>query len=220
MESGLSHRPTIEDVMGLSYAHPARHRQEYLTVLQALLRDHTVAYPGETLRVTAAVSVPEPQPLPVRLAALAPRMLQLAGSLAEGPIPWMAGVETLATPVVPRLQAAAREAGRPAPRLCVGLPRAVTADVPGAWEAAARILARYGQLTHSRRLLDREDAQGPANVAVLGHEGEVTRQLQALARAGATDFLAAIFPVGADAAGSRARTWELLRSLQETALTF
>src|SRR5215831_11296836 len=30
---GLSHRPTIEDVMGLSYAHPARHMQEYLTVL-------------------------------------------------------------------------------------------------------------------------------------------------------------------------------------------
>jgi len=157
-------------------------------VLQALLRDHTVAYPGETLRVTAAVSVPEPQPLPVLLAALAPRMLQLAGSLAEGPIPWMAGVETLATPVVPRLQAAAREAGRPAPRLCVGLPRAVTDDVPGAWEAAARILARYGQLTHSRRLLDREDAQGPADVAVLGHEGEVTRQLQALARVGAPAF--------------------------------
>jgi hypothetical protein len=55
---------------------------------------------------------------------------------------------------------------------------------------------------------------------VIGNEDEVTRQLQALAGAGATDFLAAIFPAGADAAGSRARTWELLRRLQETALTF
>jgi 5,10-methylenetetrahydromethanopterin reductase len=71
-----------------------------------------------------------------------------------------------------------------------------------------------------RRLLDREDAQGPADVAVIGNEGEVTHQLQALARARATDFLAAIFPIGADATGSRARTWALLRSLQETALTF
>jgi F420-dependent oxidoreductase-like protein len=217
---GLSHRPVIEDVMGLSYAHPARHMQEYLTVLQALLHDHTVAYTGETLRVTADVSVPEPRPLPVLLAALAPRMLQLAGSTAEGTITWMAGVNTLATHVVPRLQAAAREAGRPAPRVCVGLPIAVTDDVTGARGAAARIFERYGQLTNYRRLLDREDAQGPADVAVIGNEGEVTRQLQALARAGATDFLAAMFPVGIDVAGSRARTWALLQSLHETALTF
>jgi hypothetical protein len=60
----------------------------------------------------------------------------------------------------------------------------------------------------------------PADVAVLGNEGEVTRQLRALARAGATDFLAAMFPVGADAAGSRARTWALLQRVHETALTF
>jgi hypothetical protein len=31
-----------------------------------------------------------------------------------------------------------------------------------------------------RRLLDREDAQGPANVAVIGNEGEVACQLRAV----------------------------------------
>ena len=154
------------------------------------------------------------------LAALAPRMLQLAGSMAEGTITWMAGVKPLATHVVPRLHAAAREVGRPAPRVCVGLPIAVTDDVAGAREAAGRLFERYGQLTNYRRLLDLEDAQGPADVAVIGNEGDVTRQLQALARAGATDFLAAIFPVGIDVAGSRARTWALLQRVHETALTF
>jgi 5,10-methylenetetrahydromethanopterin reductase len=147
-------------------------------------------------------------------------MLQLAGSMADGTITWMAGVKTIASHVVPRLQASAREAGRPVPRVCVGLPIAVTDDVPGAREAAARLFGRYGQLTNYRHLLDIEEAQGPADVAVMGNEVEVTRQLRALARAGATDFLAAIFPVGTDAAGSRARTWDLLRSLQGTALTF
>jgi 5,10-methylenetetrahydromethanopterin reductase len=111
---GLSHRPVIEDVMGLSYAHPARHMQEYLTVLQALLHDHTVAYTGETLRVTAEVLVPAPRPLPILLAALAPRMRQLAGRMADGTITWMEGVKTIAAHVVPRPQAAAREAGHPA----------------------------------------------------------------------------------------------------------
>jgi hypothetical protein len=67
-------------------------------------------------------------------------------------------------------------------------------------------------------MLDIEDAQRPADVAVMGNEAAVTRQLRAFARAGATDFLAAIFPVGADAAGSWARTWDLLRSLQGTSL--
>jgi alkanesulfonate monooxygenase SsuD/methylene tetrahydromethanopterin reductase-like flavin-dependent oxidoreductase (luciferase family) len=66
-------------------------------------------------------------------------------------------------------------------------------------------------------MLDIEGAQGPADVAVIGNEAEVTRQLRDFAAAGATDFLAALFPVGGeDMAGSKARTWELLRSLQGT----
>jgi F420-dependent oxidoreductase-like protein len=213
---GLSHRPVIEDVMGLSYEHPARHMQEYLTVLQALVRDHKVVYIGKTLRVTAEVSVPETRPLPILLAALAPRMLQLAGSMADGTITWMAGLKTVASHVVPRLTAAAQEAGRPAPRACVGLPIAVTNDVAAAHETAGRIFARYGQLTNYRRMLDIEDAQGPADVAVIGNEDEVTRQLRDFAVAGVTDFLAAVFPVGEDATGSRTRTWDLLQSLQGT----
>jgi alkanesulfonate monooxygenase SsuD/methylene tetrahydromethanopterin reductase-like flavin-dependent oxidoreductase (luciferase family) len=59
-------------------------------------RNHTIEYTGETLRVTAEVSVPEPRPLPALLAALAPHMLQLAGSMAEGTITWMVGMKTIA----------------------------------------------------------------------------------------------------------------------------
>jgi 5,10-methylenetetrahydromethanopterin reductase len=214
---GLSHRPVIEDEMGLSYEHPVRHMREYLTVLQALVRQHKVAYTGDTLRVTTEISVPEPQPLPILLAALAPRMLQLAGAMADGTITWMAGLKTIASHVVPRLSAAAQEARRPTPRVCVGLPIAVTDDMAAAREAASRIFVRYGELTNYRRMLDIEGAQGPADVAVIGNEAEVTRQLRDFAAAGATDFLAALFPVGGeDAAGSKARTWELLRSLQGT----
>ena len=213
---GLSHRPVIEDVMGLSYEHPVRHMREYLTVLQALTRQHKVAYMGDTLHVTTEVSVPETQPLPILLAALAPRMLQLAGAMAEGTITWMAGLKTIASHVVPRLSAAAQEARRPMPRVCVGLPIAVTDDMAAAREAAARIFVRYGQLTNYRRMLDIEGAQGPADVAVIGNEAEVTRQLRDFAAAGATDFLAALFPVGEGITGSKARTWELLRSLQGT----
>ena len=98
----------------------------------------------------------------------------------------------------------------------MGLPIAVTDDVGAARQAAARIFERYGQLTNYRRMLDIEDAQGPADVAVIGNEAEVTRHLRDLAAAGATDFLAVLFPAGEEAAGSKTRTWELLRSLQGT----
>ena len=183
---GLSHRPVIEDEMGLSYEHPVRHMREYLTVLQALVRQHKVAYTGDTLRVTTEISVPEPQPLPILLAALAPRMLQLAGAMADGTITWMAGLKTIASHVVPRLSAAAQEARRPTPRVCVGLPIAVTDDMAAAREAASRIFVRYGELTNYRRMFDIEGAQGPADVAVIGNEAEVTRQLRDFAAAGAS----------------------------------
>jgi 5,10-methylenetetrahydromethanopterin reductase len=92
-------------------------------------------------------------------------MLQLAGAMADGTITWMAGLKTIASHVVPRLRTAAQEAGRPSPRVCVGLPIAVTDDVTAAREAAARLFVRYGQLTNYRRMLDIEGAQGPEDVA-------------------------------------------------------
>ena len=38
---GLSHRVVIEDMFGLSYAAPAKHMREYLTVLMPLIRGET-----------------------------------------------------------------------------------------------------------------------------------------------------------------------------------
>ena len=44
---GLSHQVVIEDMMGLSYAHPARHMREYLSVLGPLLRGEMANFSGE-----------------------------------------------------------------------------------------------------------------------------------------------------------------------------
>ena len=90
---------------------------------------------------------------------------------------------------------------------------AVTDDPQGAREQAARYYERYGQLTNYRRMLDLEGIEGPSEVALIGNEAEVEGQLQAYAGAGATDFLASIFPVGEDEEASIARTTSLLKSL-------
>ena len=50
-------------------------------------------------------------------------------------------------------------------------------------------------------------------MALIGNEEEVEQQLRAYADAGATEFLASIFPVGVDEGASLTRTTNLLKSL-------
>ena len=210
---GFSHRPSIEDTMGLSYHSPAGHMREYLTVVRSLIDQGRVDFEGRSFNVRAELTVPESTPCPIIIAALAPRMLRLAGEMADGTVTWMAGVKTIDSHIAPRIQAAAQAAGRPQPRVVVGLPVAVTDDPSGARQRAAGTYERYGQLTNYRRLLDIEGVEGPSEVAVVGNEAQVEEQLRAFAGAGTTDFISSILPVGEDHEESASRTWQLLRSL-------
>ena len=210
---GLSHKPVVEAMWGLSYERPAAHMREYLSVLRPLLKEGRVSFSGEFFRVNATVQVVAAEPPPVLIAALAPVMLRLAGEVADGTVTWMAGRKTLETHIVPRINAAAEAAGRTEPRVVVGLPVAVTDDVGEARERAARSFQIYGSLANYQRMLKIEGAAGPAEVAIMGDEKEVERQLRGIASAGATDFLAGMFPVGDDASGSLDRTRALLKSL-------
>src|SRR5881628_2500981 len=92
---GLSHQIVIEGMLGLSFARPYTHMREYLAVLAPLVREGTVSHAGEEYRVTAQLAVPGARPCPILLAALAPRMLALAGGIADGTITWMTGPRTL-----------------------------------------------------------------------------------------------------------------------------
>ncbi|MEW6273297.1 MAG: TIGR03564 family F420-dependent LLM class oxidoreductase [Thermodesulfobacteriota bacterium] len=210
---GLSHQLVIEGMLGLSFAKPFSHMREYLAVLLPLLREGKVAYEGEEFRVSSTLSVAGAKPPPVLIAALAPKMLGLAGNEADGTITWMTGPKTLREHTIPTIQEAAAKAGRPAPRVVAGLPIAVTEDVAAAREVAGRAFQVYGFLPSYRAMLDREGASGPADVAVVGDESAVGEQISRLAAIGVTDLLATVYPVGDDAAASMARTRALLVSL-------
>jgi F420-dependent oxidoreductase-like protein len=210
---GLSHAPVVEGMWGMSYARPAVHMREYLSVLLPLVREGRASFSGDFFRVNATVQVPVPRPLPVLIAALAPVMLRIAGEMTDGTITWMVGPKTLESHIVPRITKAAKEAGRPSPRVIVGLPIAVTDDTTAARERAARSFQVYGTLPNYQRVLNIEGVGGPAEVAIIGKESDVEAQLRDLASAGATDFLAGMFPVGDDAQASLGRTRTLLKSL-------
>jgi F420-dependent oxidoreductase-like protein len=192
---GLSHQIMIEGVFGYSFDRPARHMREYLSALMPMLAGQAVSFKGETLSANtmAPLDVKVDEPPPVLVAALGPTMLSLAGQHTAGTVTWMTGPATIASHIVPSITKAAEDAGRPAPRVVVGLPVSVTPDVDRARETADRTFAIYGQLPSYRAMLDREGAEGPAQVAIVGDEETVASQIGALAEAGATDFSAALF---------------------------
>ena len=209
---GLSHRIVIEDMFGYSFEKPARHMREYLEVLVPLLRDGAVGFTGETVRAAIGLSAPRAHATPVLLAALAPQMLRLAGSVADGTVLWMTGPETIAGHIVPKLNEAAATAGRPDPRVVCTLPVCVTADPDGARERATNVFSIYGQLPSYRAMLDLEGAAGPGDVAIVGDESTVAAGIAHLATIGVTDFAAATFGDEADRTRTRALLGELARS--------
>ncbi len=208
---GVSHRPVVEQRFRMRFDPPARHMEEYLTILRSLIHEGAVDFQGELLGTSAEIGVPSASPLPILIAALGPRMLRIAGELSEGTVTWMVGPRTLRDHIVPVITSAAESAGRARPRICVALPVAVTDDTSTARRTAARLFHRYGSLPSYRRMLDREGVDGPEEVAVVGNEEEVEGQLRGLAEAGATDFIAGIFPGDEEASAARPRS--LLASL-------
>jgi F420-dependent oxidoreductase-like protein len=206
---GLSHKIVIEDMYGYSFDAPAVHMSEYLSILLPLLDGQPVSFTGTTMRAGIGLSVPGTGQVPVLLAALGPRMLQLAGQRTAGTVLWMTGPATVRDYIAPTINAAARDAGRPEPRIVCMLPVCVTDDPDGARARAAKAFEIYGQLPSYRAMLDREGAAGPANVAIVGPEDAVATQITALADCGVTDFVATEFARGDD----QRRTRDLIKAV-------
>jgi F420-dependent oxidoreductase-like protein len=207
---GLSHKIAIEGVFAISYDKPARHMREYLAALIPLLHEQVADVQGETITARLRLEFPGVQSPPVLLAALQPRMLSLAGGVADGTITWCTGPITLQEQIVPLITKAAADAGRPLPRVIVPLPTIVTDDEAYGRAKADDQLAGYGQIPVYRAVLDREGVDGPGDVSIVGNEASVTAQLERLAEIGASDFVA--IPTGTD--DDRRRTLDHLASLK------
>jgi len=197
---GTSHKVVIEGAFGYSFDRPARHMRDYLSALVPLLVEGRVDVEGETITARYQATGPRPErPPSVVLAALAPRMLELAGTYADGTILWMTGPVTIRDHIVPTIGAAAEAAGRPAPRIICTLPVCVTRDEGAARQRADKVFAMYGRLPSYRAMLDREGAAGPGAVAIIGDQDAVVQQIRGLAAVGVTDFVAAEFARGEEA---------------------
>jgi F420-dependent oxidoreductase-like protein len=189
---GLSHPPVIEHMLGLRYARRASHMREYLAVLGPLLRGEPAKFAGEEYRVDLALDVPDARPVPVLLAALGDRMLEIAGRLTAGTILWMTGPRTIERHIAPKLRAAAHAAGRPEPRIVAGMHIVLTSKPDAANEQVGRMLSLYARMPSYRAMLEIEGAEGPSDLALVGDEKALDAGLDRLRSLGVSDFEASI----------------------------
>lgn len=207
---GLSHAVVIEGMFGMSFDRPARHMKDYLDMLLPLLNGEPARSQSGQYRGNNFLEIADAEkPVSCMLAAMGPAMLRLAGARTDGTILWMTGAHAVETHIAPQLNAAAREAGRPEPRIVVGLPIMLTNDAAAGRETAAEQFANYGNLPSYRGMLDIEGAAHPSDVAIIGSEEGIESALRRLIDAGATDFAAAAFGSGEERERTRAFLAEL-----------
>ncbi len=214
---GPSHAIAMER-LGISYKHSAERMREYLIVLRQLLSESRAEFDGKHYTAHTAFSLPVGEGgtlrVPILISALAPRMLAIAGEVADGTVTWMVGPHTLEQQITPLITKAARAAGRPAPRIFAGVGVAVTdgsAEAEASVRAeASRHFGNYASLPAYARVIKYEGVASPDELTVIGSEAEVYAGLQRLIDAGATGILATVIPFGDDAAASRRHTEQAL----------
>ncbi len=216
---GVSHHWIIDEMLGLPYERPAETLGAYLDVLdQALAGPGAVDVENERFTIHNPLDVTDVAPTPVLVAALGPKMLQLAGERTDGTILWMADEKAIGSHVVPLITRAAETAGREAPRIVAGVPVCLCREdeVERAVDRANRILAEAEISPNYQRLLDTGDARNVGDILAAGTEASVEKRLRAFGEAGATDISARVVPIGdsrEERMASATRTKELLASL-------
>jgi F420-dependent oxidoreductase-like protein len=205
---GPSHQPLMEGPFGVRWERPGRHVEEYLRVLGPALAGAAVDVAGESLSSTGALALPAPvERPPLLLSAHGPRLLRLAGELADGALTTWVTARALAEHVVPAVNKAA--AGRPAPQVVVGVVASLTDDPDAAHAYVADTMGLAGDLPSYRRAMDRDGLAGPQDTVLAGDEAELARAVRRFADAGATEFQ--LCPVGPPA--ERDRTVEFFAAL-------
>ncbi len=190
---GVTHAVVSEAFYGFPYRDAVALCREELEALVGLLGPERRAdLTGSYVTSHATLTTRGPAPGLV-VAALGPRMLELAGALSDGTVTWMTGPATLRETVVPVISAAASRAGRPAPRVIAGLPVCVTADPARARDAVRPRIEGAARMPSYRRQLAAEGLDDLADLAIVGDAGTVAARVAALAGAGVTELMADVF---------------------------
>ena len=221
---GVGNRTSVEDGHGAAYRQPIEHLRDMVQIVGGLLRGEEVSYYGEAISVNrASLGDAAPQgKVPIYIAALGPRMLQLAGEIADGVLlSWTAA--SYLEQAIKLVRDGAAKAGRDPSEVEISgyLRVAVTGDPAAGWASLQSEIARYAGSAHYRSYfqytgfiremqgaeLSREHAGNPATAAAIGEDmqrelgvvgtaEDVRSRLEELRKMGLAKPIIAPLPVG------------------------
>jgi F420-dependent oxidoreductase-like protein len=184
---GAASRHAVKTSMGMSWDRPLAFTRDFIDGLQPLLAGEQADVDGNEVTTHGQLNITASD-TPILLAALGPKMLELAGSRVQGTTVGQCGPRTIASYIAPTLRAASDAAGRPEPRIMALIRICVTDDHAGAYALARQTAALYRAVPSYAAVQDREGLDEPADLHLIGTWERVLEGLDAYAKAGVTDF--------------------------------
>ncbi|MEA2425577.1 MAG: hypothetical protein QOH13_1987 [Thermoleophilaceae bacterium] len=154
---GVSHQVTVENWYGGHIGKPVAEMRGYVAALRAMLRGED---PPESEMFPTRFHFLGVQPradMPIYLGGLSPKMLELAGEVADGVVLWLCNPDYIRDVVVPHVRDGRRKAGKELDGfdIVAAIPTAVTDEVDGARATLRADLAPYFLLPFYRKMIER-----------------------------------------------------------------
>lgn len=185
---GAASKGAVATTMRMPWVKPLAFTREFIDGLQPLLAGRPADVDGDQLSAHVELGIDAPD-TPILLAALGPRMLELAGRRVAGTSVGQCGPRTIGSYIAPAIRAAAADAGRPEPRIMALIRMCVTDDPRGpAYDLARATAQRYRQVPSYQAVQDREGLADPAELHLLGSWERILDGLAEYAAAGVTDL--------------------------------
>ncbi|MCV7280621.1 TIGR03564 family F420-dependent LLM class oxidoreductase [Mycolicibacterium flavescens] len=212
---GLGAHAIEREAFGQAWPNTVQRLREHLTVLRSVFDDGAVDFHGEQISAVSPwpVTVAGGTPIPVYVAAMGPKALQVTGELADGTMPYLAGPRTLREFIVPTITAAAEQAGRPAPRIIAAAPALVSDDLDAARAVAAEKLSFYETIPSYQKVIAREGVRSATELSAIGSVDAVVQRMRDYLDAGATDVV--LNPLRTEP-GDIEALWDVARNIDAT----
>jgi F420-dependent oxidoreductase-like protein len=198
---------------GTAWPNTIQRLREHLTILRSVFDNGTVDFHGEEFSANPGwpVTVAGGTPVPVYVAAMGPKALQVTGELADGTLPYLAGPRTISEFIEPTIAKAAADAGRPKPRIIAAVPVLVSDDADAARALAGQQLSFYATIPSYQKVIAREGVDNVADLAAVGSADSVARQLRRYLDAGATDVV--LSPLDRSESADQEALWAVAATL-------
>jgi 5,10-methylenetetrahydromethanopterin reductase len=165
---GVQARGYVDAWHGQHYVKPIAAMRDFVTILRHVFSGDLVTYEGEVFSVrNFHLDMELPVPPRITIAANGPKMIELAGEIADGMIGWFQSLEYVRDVTMPALRRGAERAGRSLDgfEATVGFPAVITRDDSGLELAKGQAMMYATALGSAPAYLESARAAGFGDVA-------------------------------------------------------